>query len=72
MSPIGVEARDLGWRTARRSAGNGACVEVATADLRVLVRDSKDQNGPVVQYPGSAWQAFLADAKKGHLDPGFL
>jgi len=72
MSPIGFEIRDLNWRTARRSAGNGACVEVAAANLRVLVRDSKDQSGPVVQYPGNAWQAFLAAAKKGHLDPDFL
>lgn len=68
MSPIGLEPRDLSWRTARRSAGNGACVEVAAAHRRVLVRDSKDQDGPVVQYPQGAWQAFLANAKKGQLD----
>ena len=72
MSSISVEIRDLSWRTARRSAGNGACVEVAATNLRVLVRDSKDQSGPVMQYPGSAWQAFLADTKKGHLAPDFL
>jgi hypothetical protein len=68
MSPIGLELRDLNWRTARRSAGNGACVEVAVANLHVLVRDSKDQDGPVMQYSGKAWQAFLAKAQKGHLD----
>ena len=72
MSPSSLEIRDLDWRTARRSAGNGACVEVSAVGLRVLVRDSKDQNGPVMQYPGIAWQAFLANAKKGRLDPGFL
>ena len=72
MSSISVEIRDLSWRTARRSAGNGACVEVAATNLRVLVRDSKDQSGPVMQYPGNAWQAFLADTKKGHLDLDFL
>jgi hypothetical protein len=72
MSPIGLELRDLNWRTARRSAGNGACVEVAAANLRVLVRDSKDQDGPVVQYSGDAWRAFLANAQKGHLDLGCL
>jgi hypothetical protein len=71
MSPIGLELRDLNWRTARRSAGNGACVEVAAANLHVLVRDSKDQDGPVMQYPGHSWKAFLSDAKKGHLDLGF-
>ena len=71
MSPIGLELRDLNWRTARRSAGNGACVEVAAANLHVLVRDSKDQDGPVMQYPGHSWKAFLSEAKKGHLDLGF-
>jgi hypothetical protein len=68
MSPIGLEPCDLSWRTARRSAGNGACVEVATARRHVLVRDSKDQDGPVVQYPSGAWQTFLANARKGQFD----
>jgi len=68
MPPIGLELHDLSWRTARRSAGNGACVEVATARRHVLVRDSKDQHGPVVQYPSGAWQTFLANARKGQFD----
>ena len=68
MSVNHLDNSDLGWRTSRRSAGNGACVEVATADPYVLIRDSKDQNGPVIQYSGSAWHAFLAAARKGHLD----
>jgi hypothetical protein len=72
MSMLDREVSNLQWRKARRSVNNGACVEVAAASLRVLVRDSKDQSGPVVQYPGNAWQAFLAAAKKGHLDPDFL
>ena len=72
MSMLDREVSNLQWRKARRSVNNGACVEVAAANLRVLVRDSKDQSGPVVQYPGNAWQAFLAAAKKGNLDPDFL
>jgi Domain of unknown function (DUF397) len=39
-----------GWRTSRYSGGNGGeCVQVAGAPSigRVLVRDSKDQDGPV-------------------------
>jgi Domain of unknown function (DUF397) len=68
MSSIGLDIYRLNWRTARRSAGNGACVEVAAAGRHVLVRDSKDRDGSVMQYPGDAWQAFLAKAKNGHLD----
>jgi Domain of unknown function (DUF397) len=70
MSPIDFEIHDLNWRKARRSAGNGACVEVAAANPRVLVRDSKDQDGPILHYQGSAWRDFLSGVKKSQLDPG--
>lgn len=61
------EVHDLQWRKARRSAGNGACVEVASAGSRILVRDSKDQDGPMVGYPAGSWRVFLSDVKKGRL-----
>jgi hypothetical protein len=63
-----LEVGGLRWRTARRSAGNGACVEVAPAAGTVLIRDSKDREGPVVQYSGDSWRVFLGAAKKGHFD----
>lgn len=68
----GLEVCDLQWRTARRSAGNGACVEVAPANGQVFIRDSKNQTGPVVPYSGSSWRVFLIDTKKGQFDPGRL
>ncbi|GGM45591.1 DUF397 domain-containing protein [Micromonospora sonchi] len=49
------------WRTSTRSVGNGNCVEVATVDGGVAVRDSKDRHGPVLAFPPSAWCAFVAD-----------
>ena len=33
---------NLDWRKARRSANNGACVELASAAGQILIRDSKD------------------------------
>ncbi|MFG2104754.1 DUF397 domain-containing protein [Micromonospora sp. S4605] len=48
------------WRTSTRSVGNGNCVEVAAADDRVAVRDSKDRGGPVLAFGRPAWHAFLA------------
>lgn len=57
------------WRTSTYSAGNG-CVEVAFADGRVGVRDSKQQGqGPVLEFTAHEWNAFLAGAREGHFDP---
>ncbi|MGC5030543.1 DUF397 domain-containing protein [Micromonospora sp. DT229] len=47
------------WRTSTRSVGNGNCVEVATFDGHVAVRDSKDRGGPVLAFAPSAWTAFV-------------
>lgn len=49
----------VGWRTSSYSTGDGACVQVAPAPDRVLVRDSKDPDGPALTVPTSAWRAFL-------------
>jgi hypothetical protein len=60
---------NLEWRKARRSANNGACVELAPRAGQILIRDSKDQNGPVIAYSQYSWRSFVAVAKTGHFDP---
>jgi hypothetical protein len=60
---------NLEWRKARRSANNGACVELAPAVEGILIRDSKDQDGPVIAYSGYSWRQFVAVAKTGRFDP---
>lgn len=43
-----------------------ACVEVATnAPSTVYVRDSKDQQGPIVAFLPGAWRAFVGAVKVG-------
>jgi len=68
MTPKIPEVGGLRWRTARRSAGNGACVEVAPAPGSIIVRDSKDQDGPLLPYSQGSWRAFLTAAKNGRFD----
>jgi len=48
------------WRTSSYSGTNGGCVEVAPASAGVVVRDSKDPEGPTLAVPTAAWRAFLA------------
>ncbi|GIF75402.1 DUF397 domain-containing protein [Asanoa siamensis] len=45
----------------------GACVEVGALDGRVLVRDSKDPEGPVMRFSRSAWSEFLTGVREGDL-----
>jgi hypothetical protein len=46
------------WRTSSYSGnGGGNCVEVASND-RILIRDSQDRSGAVLQLPSAAWRAF--------------
>ena len=68
MTASQLAAARLAWRKAKRSIGNGACVEVAPADTSLLVRDSKDPHGPVLAYDVASWQQFVASAKKGQFD----
>ena len=49
-------------------SGGGGCVEVARMDDTVLVRDSKDRDGPVLVFSPREWDAFLARVRAGEHD----
>lgn len=56
-------ANEYHWRKARRSAGDGACVEVALINGELTVRDSKDPGGCWLRYPARSWRNFTSDLK---------
>jgi hypothetical protein len=61
--------RELPWRKARRSVGDGACIELAPAAAGMIaMRDSKDPDGPVLMYTRAELHAFLDGAKNGEFD----
>jgi Domain of unknown function (DUF397) len=68
MSLLEAELQPTGWRKASRSIGNGDCVEIVPTNGQIAVRDSKDPFGPILRYRVSAWQSFLAEARKGGFD----
>jgi hypothetical protein len=52
------------WRKSSYSGNNGGdCVEVGMTPGAVLMRDTKDQHGPVLSLSAGTWQAFAGPRK---------
>jgi hypothetical protein len=62
-----MDQADMPWRKSTRSGPNG-CVEVAFLNERVAVRDSKDQQGPRLEFTSFEWQAFISGVYNGEFD----
>jgi Domain of unknown function (DUF397) len=68
-----METGDLSrarWRKSSYSGTNGECVEV-TASLdgeHVLVRNTRDRSGSVLDFTPAEWDAFLAGARDGEFN----
>jgi hypothetical protein len=59
-----MEDKDLKWRKASYSSNGGTdCVEVADHDSRVMVRDTKDSQGPVLRFSAGIWRRFADHVK---------
>jgi len=60
---------DTVWRKSLASSTQGDCVEVASTDESVLVRDSQNPQGPRLFFSHSEWTAFLTGVRRGEVDP---
>jgi hypothetical protein len=45
-----------------------SCVEISFHTDAVLVRDSKDPEGPVLKFTAQEWHAFLTGVSAGEFD----
>ncbi|WP_079127627.1 DUF397 domain-containing protein [Streptomyces sp. TP-A0874] len=58
------------WTKSSYSGGNGACVEVRSpVERTVAVRDSKDVEGPSLEFRPAAWSCFVAEVGRGTYGP---
>ncbi|CAL9478724.1 hypothetical protein SUDANB145_02980 [Streptomyces sp. enrichment culture] len=63
--PTSGAARLL-WAKSSYSAGNGGdCVEVASTDSAVLIRDSKQPSETILSVGVDEWAAFVRMAARG-------
>lgn len=52
------------WRKSSYSGQSGGnCIEVADDDSRVLVRDTKNRQGPKLRFSSEAWRQFAEQVK---------
>lgn len=52
-------AEGLAWRRSTR-CDSGTCIEVAVTDDRVMVRDSREPDGPRLVLTHAEWADFVA------------
>ncbi|MFJ6385128.1 DUF397 domain-containing protein [Kitasatospora sp. NPDC092039] len=63
--------RAIKWRKSTYSNGQGNCVEIADGLAGiVLVRDSKDPDGPALAFSPEAWRSFVGGIQAGEFPAG--
>jgi hypothetical protein len=60
----------LSWHRSTASDGGGGCVEVALWESSVLVRDSRDHAGTVLEFTPAQWLGLVRHIKDGKAGQG--
>ena len=68
MSLVEIALESTEWRKARRSMGNGNCVEVRPVVGAIAVRDSQNPGGHMLAYSAESWRSFTLAARLGRFD----
>jgi hypothetical protein len=64
-----IHTTTAAWQKSTFCNGAATCVEVAPlADGNVALRDSKEQDGPVLVFTPEEWVAFTAGVREGEFD----
>lgn len=58
-----LEVRNLRWRKSTNSVGDGACVEAASENGQIFVRDSRNLEDAWLRYPATSWLCFISRVK---------
>ena len=62
MAPTADLSR-AAWRTSSYSNNGGNCVEIATAEGAIGVRDTKNRAGAMLAFSPATWERFTACIK---------
>lgn len=61
-----MSAGERAWFKSSYSAGNGGdCVEIAAVHASVYIRDSKQDDGPVLSVGAAGWARFVRMTVRG-------
>lgn len=65
-----MAAESPAWRKSLASEAADNCVEIATDEQSVLVRDSRDRSGAILVVAPDNWREFLTRIRNGEISPG--
>lgn len=63
----GANCVEVGYHKSS-SCTRGDCVEVGHGEGKFFVRDSKNPDGPVLEFSRDEWNAFLAGVRNSEFD----